>query len=761
MTIAEPTFSLIVNTIDRAMPLRTLLRALEHQSYPHFEVIVVVGPTHDNTHEVLSEYADRVRVLNCPTANLSESRNIGLLAARGDIVAYIDDDAVPCRNWFAQLARLFRNKSLDGTGGVVYTVHPNYSVVQHRIGVASSLAEQVDTRSSPLEYLIPPGRGIQWVPRMMGTNLALRRHVLLEVGGFDEFFPYIAEETDLIFRLTNAGRLVLPVAEMPVYHVPASSRNRQVFTNTGRWWLRSRSRVYFAIKNGLVAGDAYSTIALRCLMSIGAHGLWYLKLWRARQLKLSEMLWMDCKEILGGMDAVVGGLFGSRKLIDPERAKQVPQAVLPITPFQNEQSQNQSSPDPISGERASVTWLTSPLRVCLLSGNYPPHQYDGIGRHTNLMARGLFELGHAVHVIARGEREQISFYQGAYVHRITSQVGRYENYRQYLNLYHHLNYSHAVRDKLKRLMLNDGIQIVDSPLWQFEGLVANVERLLPMVVRLQTSTHQIASLLQARNTEMALIGELERLLVRQSMHRIPNSQATWQQYSNLAQSTDTATRYTVIPHGIEPVPEEATRPFDPARPPKEWTVLFVGRLEKRKGILDLFQAIPRVLAQYPRTRFIIVGADNSQHDGFHLQTGTTYAEYLARHFQRYVAQVEFKGAINDDELQKLYAACDLFVAPSLYESFGLIYLEAMNYAKPVIGCRAGGIPEVVMDGVTGKLVEPEAPAQLAEAIISALSTPKQLREWGLAGRARLLRDFTYLKMADAFARVYRQVIAGG
>ncbi|MGD8792861.1 MAG: glycosyltransferase family A protein, partial [Anaerolineae bacterium] len=109
MTTADPTFSLVINTIDRVESLHTLLRTLEHQSYPHFEVIVVVGPTRDDTLDMLAEYEGRVRVLRCPTANLGRSRNVGLLAAGGDIVAFIDDDAVPCQRWLEQLARLFQS----------------------------------------------------------------------------------------------------------------------------------------------------------------------------------------------------------------------------------------------------------------------------------------------------------------------------------------------------------------------------------------------------------------------------------------------------------------------------------------------------------------------------------------------------------------------------------------------------------------------------------------------------------------------------
>src|SRR4051812_30415075 len=86
----ERSISVIVNTTDRAATLQTLLNALEQQAYGNFEVIVVVGPTRDHTLDVLRTYGGRVQVLRCAKANLGQSRNIGLVAARGELVAYID-----------------------------------------------------------------------------------------------------------------------------------------------------------------------------------------------------------------------------------------------------------------------------------------------------------------------------------------------------------------------------------------------------------------------------------------------------------------------------------------------------------------------------------------------------------------------------------------------------------------------------------------------------------------------------------------------
>lgn len=757
MSTSNLTFSLVVNTTDRAGPLKTLLRALEHQSDSRFEVIVVVGPTRDNTLEVLQEYRDRVRILRCPDANLSQSRNVGLLAARGDMVAYIDDDAVPSRRWLEQLALLFQYPQLDATGGTAYLVHPYQPIIQHRIGIVSSLAEHVDVRNSWLENIVPSGDGKQWVGRMMGVNMAFRRHALLEVGGFDEFFIYIAEETDLALRLANAGFIIHPVKQAPVYHVPASSRNRETFSHKGRWWLQTRSMMYFGMKNGPNAGDSARSILLRGLHLIHGHWLWYGELQRDSKITFSEAWKMRLEEVRAALDATFHGLFRPRQLINPAMIESAMQRNEPILPFQNEQSAIQPTVDPVTGYQPSITLTEPPLRLCLLSSNYPPERFDGVGRLTHLMAQGLFELGHTVHVITRGDKEQIAFYDGAYVHKVPPTANRYQYYQKFPGLYHTLNYSHAVHEKVKRLILNDGIQIVDSPIWQFEGLVTAVSDTIPVVVRLVTARKQLLAIQKGYSHDERLIGEMEQALLDRATHLLPNTQATFdsmQQHYHIPSSQES----TIVPYGIVPAPDDAVRPFDLNRPSNKLTVLYVGRLEKRKGILDLFQAIPSVLKQVPNATFIIAGADNSRHDGFQRRTGTDYPTYFKEKYPKLLPHVTFMGRVSDETLHELYQSCDLFVAPSLYESFGLIYIEAMNYAKPVIGCRAGGIPEVIDDGVTGRLVDPEAPKALAEAIISLLKSPRKLYEMGMAGRQQVLSKFTYIEMARNFERIYRAVL---
>ena len=97
------TFSVIVSTLNRSASLARLLTALRCQRHAPHEVIVVVGPCTDDTQQVLTKYRDYITIMHCETANISAARNLGASIAAGDILAFIDDDAVPEFDWLSEL----------------------------------------------------------------------------------------------------------------------------------------------------------------------------------------------------------------------------------------------------------------------------------------------------------------------------------------------------------------------------------------------------------------------------------------------------------------------------------------------------------------------------------------------------------------------------------------------------------------------------------------------------------------------------------
>jgi glycogen synthase len=206
----------------------------------------------------------------------------------------------------------------------------------------------------------------------------------------------------------------------------------------------------------------------------------------------------------------------------------------------------------------------------------------------------------------------------------------------------------------------------------------------------------------------------------------------------------------VIPHGME----DRSRGSLPTKKDDFVDVLFIGRFEGRKGIDVLLKVIPPLCLKHPKARFILVGSDRPQADG------TTFGgRFRARHAHApFRNRVIFPGRISDQELETYLAQCDIVVGPSRSESFGLCFVEAMMFGKPSVGCRAGGMKEVIVDGVTGLLAEPGDTESLRVALDSLLADPAKRVALGKAGRERYLAHYTREKMVEGTLNFYQQVL---
>jgi len=158
----------------------------------------------------------------------------------------------------------------------------------------------------------------------------------------------------------------------------------------------------------------------------------------------------------------------------------------------------------------------------------------------------------------------------------------------------------------------------------------------------------------------------------------------------------------------------------------------IGIVLRRKGAIHLVRAMPEVLAAVPNARLALVGEAGP----------TNYVSEVksAAEASGVAGQVVWAGHRGD--VDEIMAALDLFVLPSLEESFPLAILEAMEAALPVVATAVGGIPECVLPGETGILVPPADSHALAEAIIALLPDPARRRRFGEAGRRRVRENFS-------------------
>lgn len=176
-------------------------------------------------------------------------------------------------------------------------------------------------------------------------------------------------------------------------------------------------------------------------------------------------------------------------------------------------------------------------------------------------------------------------------------------------------------------------------------------------------------------------------------------------------------------------------------------VLYLGRLAPYKGVHYLVKAIPLILRVKPGVKFLIAGS--RRYDMLNLP-GMAESLGVRR-------SVIFTGFIPDKLVPKFYACCDISCYPSLWEGFGLPVAEAGATGKPVVAFRVGAIPEVVENGLTGLLVEPDH-TQLAEAVIALLEDEEMRRKMGREARNRVSQLFSWRRMVEKTLKVYEEVL---
>jgi len=224
---------------------------------------------------------------------------------------------------------------------------------------------------------------------------------------------------------------------------------------------------------------------------------------------------------------------------------------------------------------------------------------------------------------------------------------------------------------------------------------------------------------------------------------------------------DPATIVT-IPCGFDPrefwpVPQAAARRVLGLRQ-ADRIVLQLGRLVPRKGIDTVIRALAVLRARHGlRATLLVVGGESECPDP--VRTPEIGRLRVVAREAGVVDSVVFTGRVDRPRLKFYYSAADVFVTTPWYEPFGITPLEAMACGTPVIGAKVGGVKYTVRDGQTGFLVPPADPEALADSLARCLGDPELRSRLGRAGQRRVIRRFTWRRVAEAIAEVYEGVLA--
>ena len=391
----------------------------------------------------------------------------------------------------------------------------------------------------------------------------------------------------------------------------------------------------------------------------------------------------------------------------------------------------------------------SSMKIAFVTFEYPPFIQGGAGVVAEKLTKGLARLGHKVHVIAAriAGSEEHEINDGVFVHRINfinkpllSAPSYWISLRKRFG---------AIEKEIGSFDIVHGNNVSDFSL----------TKKLTKAPRVLTTHHLAHSVLNTiRPTyfnriknlggEIGIVPYIEKICINRADKIIAVSNYTKREL--ILTYNVPGTKIEVISNGIEQESfdfneEERKEIGDKFGIHKKSTVMFVGRLEERKGLSLLLQAFKQVLTNIDAHLVVVGSGDQKPYQELACSLGI-------------MNRVIFTGYVDELSLRKLYSICDVYVLSSRLEGFGLTIVEAMAAGKPVVATKVGEIPEIVNSGENGILVEVDDLDGLANGMCTYLGDEKLAKNVGKRNAKYVRERFSWEKSAKEMERVYRQLI---
>lgn len=664
-----PSISVLIcaYTLDRIEVLEKAIESVRGQRTPAHEIVLAI----DHSPELLAECERRwpeLRLVeNSEGQGLSGARNSGVAACTGEVVAFLDDDAVASPDWLTHLAEAYRDPSVLGVGGAVRPAwvegKPSWFPAEFD-WVVGCTHSGMPSRTAPVRNLV-------------GANMSLRRHALNEVGGFRHelgrigTIPAGCEETDLCIRVgqrwPEAKILYDPVASVD-HFVPASRASWSYFTSRCRGEGRSKAVLAGLVgsQSGLEAERAY---VRRTLPAGVLHGL-------------RDALRGDPGG-LGRAAAIVAGLSTTTA------------GYLSAGRERRRLARRRERLEASAGE-------DGPLRVLMVTPRSPLAQ-GGVERHVLEVSRRIAAEGGAVTVLCTepgGAPLREEHRDGVTIRTVRAWPA---------------DRDWCIAPRIWREMKREPWDVVHvqsyhtfvAPLAMLGGLRLRV----PYVVTFHGGGHSS----EGRNRIRRLQRRLLRPLLRRAARLVAIARFEVEEYG--AELGLPPERFAFIPNGIDLAfsPQDVSGNGAPEGPP---TIASIGRLERYKGHHLVLAAFPELLAHEPGAHLLIVGK------------GPYEAELRRQAEELGVgASVEFTSTPPDEPaaMAELLRRISLVVLLSDFETHPLVALEAAAAGRRLLVADASGLAEIAADGL-GRAIPPDAsPEAVGEAMLEELRKPPPTR----------------------------------
>jgi len=411
------------------------------------------------------------------------------------------------------------------------------------------------------------------------------------------------------------------------------------------------------------------------------------------------------------------------------------------------------------------------MRIGFFVWEYPPSVVGGLGTYAEYITREFVALGHDVTVFTlnRGDQKTREVMKGVEVHRpinadvsnvfpmfVTEDLKKWGTNIRFFNdifIYNVLSATKFINSLIKKEGYRFNIACVHDWLSSISGIIVKNETKVPVVFHVHSTEFG-----RGGGTGSGIVSHFETATAEMADHVITVSHAMRE---DLIRHGWPSQKISAVWNGVDPkrYDPEKCRKEDVQKIRERYSIpengkmlFFLGRLTWVKGIRNLIQAMPSVLEEYPKTKLIILGKGEEQQD----ITETANRLGIDKNVE---TRFEF---LSEEERILHYAASDLCIFPSVYEPFGIVSLEAMSMAKPLVVGAQGvvGFKEQVLSSgpeQNGIHINGNDPADIAWGIKEVLKDDERANRWGQNGRKRVIQYFTWRKAAEQTLQIYEAV----
>lgn len=375
------------------------------------------------------------------------------------------------------------------------------------------------------------------------------------------------------------------------------------------------------------------------------------------------------------------------------------------------------------------------MRVLMTTWEFPPLKVGGVGSHCFDICKTFSSMGIDVHVLTFGFEEKEEELDGITIHRIPS--GRAPDTISWSTFL-----GHRMEKKAVELNKEEKFDLVHAHDWMMVPAGVGIKKILnlPMVFTIHSTEHGRSGV---HDSYTKMINDLEWYGTYEADKVITVGQDFYQEVKHIFHVPDDKICY--IPNGVDISrfdSHKASIEREGVALDWEKIVLFVGRLTHQKGVEHLIDAMPQVLEEHREAKFLIAGGGAVDHyKGLAHRYGLWDKAY-------------FMGFVSEEILLSLFKASDVIVAPSVYEPFGIVALEAGAARKTIVGSFIGGFKETIVHQNTGLHSYPADPKSIACQINSALSDGGWSKWMGSNARKRVENNYQWERIARLTSKTY-------